>query len=664
MLPALPAGVTWPAVSFALRTTAASVTALYIAFLLDFEEPKWAAMTVWIVAQGSRGMSLSKSQYRLLGTVIGAAMAMVLVAAFGQAPDLFFLALAAWLALCTALSTALRNFRSYGAVLAGYTAAIIGIGASSQPTAIFDIATARVVYIGLGIIVEAVFTAVFAPGTPLTGLRQRLDAYLRQTAAICSRALRGEDNSAALRRLFAGAVDLDSTGEYAAASSLDLRRRFGHLRGAVAASLAQLASAQTLREHLARSMRSHDPLVVETAGLFDRLARDPAAGASAVATLAKRIADDAAEAEDDAGDDAGADPASSRLLILDRLDQLLVNAHEALVRQALLADPDAPPSRLSFRFHFDRVAALQNALRSFVAVLAAAAFWIATAWSSGASVVVIVAVICSLFATRPNAIAGGLGFMKGAAAAIAAATVCNFVLLPAVSGFAALVAVASPFLIAGGIAMRHPRTAAPATSFTLFVWDLIGPDNAARADFGGFLNGSLALLLGIGCGTLVFALLLPANPLRVRQRLHAAVRHDLASVGRDPERWSQHAWLTRTADRFSRQLVTDPAVSAENSERELRGMLASLTIGHAAIALHALRSEHAGVARTIGAVLDRLGDGDPLRLARLGALAARRLARLAHGPAGTDRRLLRGAMLLEDIAHSAAAHADFLRGRP
>ena len=236
---ALPGGIGWDAVGFAVRTTAASLVALYIALLLDLDEPKWAAMTVWIVAQSSRGMSLSKSQYRLLGTVAGAAVGLALVALFAQTPELFFGALAGWLGLCTAASTGLRNFRSYGAVLAGYTAAIIGISAASAPDQAFEIAVARVVYITLGILVEAVFTAIFAPDAPLPALRARLDGFLRQAAAVSARALRGEDNSAALRGLFAAALALDAAAEYAAAGSREVRRRYGHLRGAVAACLAR-----------------------------------------------------------------------------------------------------------------------------------------------------------------------------------------------------------------------------------------------------------------------------------------------------------------------------------------------------------------------------------------------------------------------------------------
>jgi hypothetical protein len=153
-------------------------------------------MTVWIVAQGSRGMSLSKSRYRLAGTFAGAAVAVALIAVFAQTPELLFLALAAWVGFCTATSTALRNFRSYGAVLAGYTAAIISVAASANPSGIFDIAVARVTCISLGVITEAAFNGVFAPEHPFTAVRK---SFLAQAAGMAARALRGEDNRAEVR---------------------------------------------------------------------------------------------------------------------------------------------------------------------------------------------------------------------------------------------------------------------------------------------------------------------------------------------------------------------------------------------------------------------------------------------------------------------------------
>ena len=53
--------------------------------------------------------------------------------------------------------------------------------------------------------------------------------------------------------------------------------------------------------------------------------------------------------------------------------------------------------RRHLNFHRDNRLAWINALRAFIAVLFAGAFWIVTAWSSGASMIIFVGVVCSLF---------------------------------------------------------------------------------------------------------------------------------------------------------------------------------------------------------------------------------------------------------------------------
>ncbi|WP_455777474.1 FUSC family protein, partial [Burkholderia stabilis] len=188
--PTLPPG----ALAFALRNTAASLLALYIAFRMNLDDPKWAASTVWIVAQGSRGMGLSKSQYRILGTAIGAAVALALTGAFAQTPELFLAALAVWIGLCAGVATFQRNFRAYAAVLAGYTAAIIAMDAVSAPLHAFDIAVARFLYVVVGILCCALFDTVFAPGAPLNDVRTRLKRYLDRSVAVGAGALRREPN--------------------------------------------------------------------------------------------------------------------------------------------------------------------------------------------------------------------------------------------------------------------------------------------------------------------------------------------------------------------------------------------------------------------------------------------------------------------------------------
>lgn len=76
--------------AYAIRTTVASLMALGIALWMELGEPQWAAMTVWNVAQASRGKSLSKAKWRLIGTAIGFSMSILLISAFNQMGELFF----------------------------------------------------------------------------------------------------------------------------------------------------------------------------------------------------------------------------------------------------------------------------------------------------------------------------------------------------------------------------------------------------------------------------------------------------------------------------------------------------------------------------------------------------------------------------------------------
>ncbi|WP_175903963.1 FUSC family protein [Burkholderia seminalis] len=652
--PSLPPG----ALAFALRNTAASLLALYIAFRMNLDDPKWAASTVWIVAQGSRGMGLSKSQYRILGTAIGAAVALALTGAFAQTPELFLPALAAWIGLCAGVATFQRNFRAYAAVLAGYTAAIIAMDAVSAPLHAFDIAVARFLYVVVGILCGALFETVFAPGAPLNDVRTRLARYLDRAVALGAGALRREPNGAAVHRLFADALELDTAAEYAAAGAPSVRNAIGHLRAAALGVLTAQAAGQAIREHAARIGDAPDPLVDEVARVLDGVAASGAAG-HAIAALRARV-DDALHAETA----AQRGPDTSRLLTLDRLAALLAGFERAFASRALLERPEPPPSRVRYAFHHDPVLAWHNGLRAFIAVLAASAIWIVTAWPSGAGFVAITAVVGALFSTRPNSVRAAVGFLKGAACAAAAGVVCNFILLPAVSGFEMLAAILGVFLVANGVAMRHPRTAATGSAFAIFFWNFTSPDNTARIGDAAFLNSALATMLGIAFGALIFALVFPGDPGTSRRRLHRAVRRDLGGLARDPRAWSESVWLSRTADRLARELGFAGSVPQTLIERDMRDLLAIWGIGDSLLSLAALASREPGARRAAAAVRGRVARAEFARLDRTCDAAARVLRRRAAGREGdAGQAMLRGVVLVRRIADAAAEHGRFLRGR-
>jgi uncharacterized membrane protein YccC len=85
---------------FAVRTTAAAVLALLAATSLGLSHPHWAAMTVWLVAQPTRGLILERSLARLAGSALGAALGFLLVRYLSDTPVGLVFALVSWVACC------------------------------------------------------------------------------------------------------------------------------------------------------------------------------------------------------------------------------------------------------------------------------------------------------------------------------------------------------------------------------------------------------------------------------------------------------------------------------------------------------------------------------------------------------------------------------------
>src|SRR6201987_1681771 len=163
-----------PPLLFALRLWAAVCLALFVAFWLELDNPFWAGTSVAIVGQPQLEASLRKGWFRMIGTVLGAAMIVVLTACFPQDRIAFLVLLALWCSICAFAAPVLRNFASYSAALAGYTAAIIAAdnlgatgGASSD---VFLLAVTRASEICIGIVCAGIVLA----GTDLGGAQRRL----------------------------------------------------------------------------------------------------------------------------------------------------------------------------------------------------------------------------------------------------------------------------------------------------------------------------------------------------------------------------------------------------------------------------------------------------------------------------------------------------------
>src|SRR5260370_15686394 len=173
---------------FGVRLWASVCLALFVAFWLQLDNPFWAGTSAAIVCQPQLGASLRKGWFRMIGTVVGAIVIVLLTAYCPQDRIAYLTLLALWCALCAFVATVLRNFASYAAAVAGYAAAIIAAdnlgatgGASSD---VFLLAVTRASEICIGIVCAGIVLA----GTDLGSTQRRLaSSFANLTAEIAGR---------------------------------------------------------------------------------------------------------------------------------------------------------------------------------------------------------------------------------------------------------------------------------------------------------------------------------------------------------------------------------------------------------------------------------------------------------------------------------------------
>ena len=179
----LPGNFEPDAVPFAARTTLALLLGYGVSFAIQLDSASSAGLCVAIVAQALPGMALSKAAWRTAGTLIGGVAGVGLVAAFGQDRTMLLGGFTLWLGACAFVASALRDFRSYGAVLSGYTVGIIAIGNIDTPGGAFLSALNRVAAILIGVGSVAVVNTLLAPPLAYRHVLQHLDAWKAKVLA-------------------------------------------------------------------------------------------------------------------------------------------------------------------------------------------------------------------------------------------------------------------------------------------------------------------------------------------------------------------------------------------------------------------------------------------------------------------------------------------------
>ena len=591
-------GLTW---IYLFKALAAAFLSLYVAMKLDLPQPRTAMTTVFIVMQPQSGMVFAKSFYRICGTVVGLVVMLALIGLFAQQPELFIASTAIWVGICTAGAARNRNFRTYGFVLAGYTAALIGFPAAQHPDGAFISATTRVAEIVVGIVCSGAVSGLVFPqftGEQMrTTVRARFSAFVEYVSASLSGGVDRAQIEATNARFVADIVGFEAIRSVVVFETPDSRMRSGRLSRLNSEFMTASTRFHALHQLMNRlhdagaavAIDAVEPYFKEIAPLLYNAGEPVLSAADAVraagqleaykAELPKRLraTRDALEAR-----------AEVPLLDFDTAAELLYRFVDDLHAYSATYASLATDTHARERW-IDRYEPRTNALFAGVAGVRAAiviallgVFWIASAWPSGVTLLPVGAATCALASTSPNPTRMAFQMAGGTILSSLMGMIVVFGLYPHIDGFPLLCVALAPFLLLGVFMTTRPKLAGYGVGYCIFFCFLAGPDNVIHYDPTGVINDGLALFLSMLVCSVAFALLLPPSLPWMRNRLLIDLRRHVVTAC--------NSRLTRLRSRFesgARDLMfqinalaeTEPEVKRDS----LRWLFAVLEVGNAII---------------------------------------------------------------------------------
>ncbi|PTW62365.1 putative membrane protein YccC [Breoghania corrubedonensis] len=489
-----------PKLRFTLRTAIAACLALLIAFLVGLEHPQWSAMTVFAAAQPTRGQILEKSVFRFLGTLVGALAGLALLFGAGGNAWVLVVGLSLWIALSVAAGNLFRGYLSYGAILAGFSAAMVVLLAQAHVYTPFALGLDRVLTVLVGVLAASVLGYLATPSVSegdTVGRLRRLGADMLGAAAA---RLRGE--AADTGFLLAAAAQIDDTLSAYAAGSLRARRHAGVLHR--------------------RLIALTDTLLLCASGVSEP---DPATAGrlTAISERLHRQANPSGLPDDvRAAADGAVDPV---------LREALTVLANAVAKEPGATEPGAAvATEAVVEQHWDWVGARHAAIRAFCVLLGLGSLWAGTGWQAGPYMMLGGSVMISIFSTfdDPAWIMARLLFWQvwGAAASL----VLKFVLWPLAGSELQTVLLIMPVLLVVVPLMSHKRTGVGSMDYAMVLLLISQPRYPFVAGFIPTLEQAIAVVAGPVIAYCAFLVIFPTNAQRRMKGLAQVMRGELRAM--------------------------------------------------------------------------------------------------------------------------------------
>jgi uncharacterized membrane protein YccC len=615
------------------KTVLAALLALLIAMRLQLPQPRTAMTTVFIVMFPQSGMVIAKSFYRFCGTIVGLIVMLALIALFSQQRVPFLSSTALWIGICTAGAARNRNFKSYGFVLAGYTAALIGIPAAQQPDGAFLSAMTRAAEVTLGIVCSGTISALVFPqyaGEQIrTTIRLRFNKFVDHIARSLASGVDRSRIETTNASFVADIVGFEAVRTAVPLERLDTqtrRRRLVRLNSEFMAASTRFHTLSQLINRLRMNgeeitVKALEPYFNEIAQLLKK-AGQPVLNASDALHVASQLEAFATRLPGSIRATRAEFEAATHVTLLefDTAAELLYRFVDELDAYALTYASIAFPSHERERWveHYvpktSLLAAAASGFRATLVTLVVSTFWLASAWPSGDTMVILAAAVCARASSFAMPTRLAMQMAVGAVIAAAAGSIVMFVLYPKLEGFILLGAALAPFMILGVYLSTRNRIAGVGVGYSIFFCFLAGPDNVIQYDPTAFINNAIAVVLAMVVVAVAFAVVFPTDAPWLRLLLLSKLRRQVVAACLQRVDNLSNGFESGARDLFS-QINALSGASDDSRLEGLQWLFAVLEVGHAVIdmrnEIHLLRLEggdaaHAECRKSVSAGLDAI----------------------------------------------------------
>lgn len=222
-----------------------------LAVLFGVENPYWAAMPVWVIAQSTRGVLLERALYRVMGTVIGAAVGLLILLTDHAVWQLLLMTLIIFISAGSL--QLIQGVRSYMVLLSGITVSVVVLPALLSPDQGLDLAWARIQSTFIGVVVGTLLTGIGTPKNPRQQFYQQVRqvaADTVQTAVLYLTEQKQPKIEHMLRLLSIRISELEAQAEETAAGSVDGHKRNAYVEALLFSALETIAAAAQLQAQL------------------------------------------------------------------------------------------------------------------------------------------------------------------------------------------------------------------------------------------------------------------------------------------------------------------------------------------------------------------------------------------------------------------------------